>query len=140
MAPKGQKHNKVMFDNALTLNPQSFGGANANKVYDLIAMGSNNSSSTRRVSATATTKPESLVISHKSTKQGEVLVDQHLVRLDTMITDPLLGPVMLSSWLVLRVPRGTTVVTLQEIKDQVGRLLALEQASGALDRILNGEP
>lgn len=129
-----------MFDNALTLNPTSFGGANTNKVYDLIAMGATNSSSTRRVAATATTKPETLAISHKEVKQGSYTADQHLVRLDTLITDPLLGPVQLSSWLVLKVPKGTTVVTLQEIKDQVGRLLALEQASGALDKILNGEP
>lgn len=130
----------MSFDLALTLNPTSFGGANVNKVYDYIGVGSTPSSSVRRVSATATSKPETLVISHRESKVGSVQIDQHMVRLDTVISDPLMGMVKLSSRLVIEVPRGTTVVTLQEIKDQVGRLIALEQGVGALDKILNSEP
>jgi hypothetical protein len=62
------------------------------------------------------------------------------VRLDKTFTDPIAGVVTLSAYMVLQVPRGTSVVTLQEIKDCVGRLIALEQSSGALDKILNREP
>jgi hypothetical protein len=129
-----------MFANLLSLNPTPFGGANAAKDYDLISMGSTTSSSTRRVAATATTTPETLTISHRAQKSGSVTIDQHMLRFDSIFTDPLLGPVKLSSWMVIQVPKGTTVVTLQEIKNQVGRLIALEQTSGALDKILNGEP
>lgn len=129
-----------MFDNAISLNPTTFGGANVAKVYDLISMGSNQSSSVRRVAATSTTTPETLAISHRESKVGGVSTDQHLIRLDKTFADPLVGQVKLSSWIVVQVPRGTSVVTLQEIKDQVGRLIALEQGSGSLDKILNGEP
>lgn len=129
-----------MFDNSLTLNPTAFGGQNVNKVYDLISMGSNQSSSIRRVAATATTTPETLTISHRESKVSGVSTDQHLVRVDKTFSDPVMGSVKFSAWLVIQVPRGTSVVTLQEIKDQVGRLIACEQASGALDKILNGEP
>lgn len=129
-----------MFNNALTLNPQTFGGANQDKIYDLISMGATSSSSTRRVAATATTTPELLIISHRAQKSGSITTDQHLVRLDTTFNDPVLGPSKLSSWIVVQVPRGTSVVTLQEIKNQIGRLIALEQGSGNLDKILNSEP
>jgi hypothetical protein len=63
-----------------------------------------------------------------------------LVRLDESIVDPLLGRVVFSAWLVVRVPRGTSVITLAKIKDIVGRLIAFEQASNAIDQILNSEP
>lgn len=130
-----------MFDNAITLNPTSFGGANVNKVYDLIGTGSSSdSSSIRRVSATATTTPETLRIAHQVVGSKETPADQHLVRLDKLLTDTIKGQVQLSAWMVIKVPKGTTIVTLQEIKDIVGRLIALEQSSGALDRLLNGEP
>lgn len=128
-----------MFDNAITLNPQTFGGANANKVYDLVSWGGDNSS-LRRVSSTATTTPETLAISHREFKEGAVTVDQHLIRLDEVLTDPVLGQTKLSAWMVIRVPRGTSVVTNQKILDIVGRLIALEQGVGNITRILNSEP
>lgn len=129
-----------MFDLQVTLNPTAFGGANVDKVYDHIGLGTEKSSSVRRVGATITTTPETLSISHRESKQGAVTYDQHLVRMDKTFTDPIAGLVTLSSWLVIRVPRGTTVVTEQEIKDMVGRLLAFEQAAGSLTKILNSEP
>jgi len=126
-----------MFTYPLSLNPTSFGGVNAAKSYDLIDL--QDSKSVSRVASTATTTPETVTISHQSS--GSVVVtDRHLVRLDKTFTDPALGSVGLSAYLVLSVPRGTTVVTLQEIKDMVGRLIALEQTAGALDKILNSEP
>lgn len=129
-----------MFDLAVTLNPTAFGGANVNKVYDHIGTGSEKSSSLRRVGATYLTTPETLAISHRESKQGTVMYDQHLVRMDKTFTDPIAGVVVLSSWLVIRVPRGTTVATEQEIKDMVGRLIAFEQTSTTLTKLLNSEP
>ncbi|DAD52715.1 TPA_asm: coat protein [ssRNA phage SRR7976310_14] len=128
-----------MFTDPITLNPTSFGGANVNKAYSLVGWGGDTSTK-RRVAATALTTPEDMMISHRVQKDGTLLVDQHMVRLDTQFTDPIKGVCKLSSWLVIRVPQGTSVVTLQEIKDQVGRLIAFEQSVGALDKILNNEP
>jgi hypothetical protein len=128
-----------MFANDISLNPTSFGGTNAAKVYSLVGWGGD-SSSLRRVSATAASNPETLTISHRESKDGAITTDQHLVRLDESIVDPLLGRVVFSAWLVVRVPRGTSVITLAKIKDIVGRLIAFEQASNAIDQILNSEP
>lgn len=129
-----------MFDNAVSLNPQSFGGQNVAKVYDLISLGTTQSSAVRRVAATATSTPETLTISHRSVTKGGVVIDQHMVRVDIFATDPVLGLVSMDARIVIDVPRGTTVITDQVIKDQVGRLIAFEQASGALTKILNSEP
>lgn len=127
-----------MFALDVTLNPQTQGGANVDKVYSLL--GTTMTSSTRRVSATATTTPELLTISHRPvTKGGAPVEDQHLVRLDKLLTDPVKGSVKLSCWMVLSVPRGTTVVTDQEILDMHGRLLAFTRAAGAIDKIKNSE-
>lgn len=134
-----QQTNKLMFDNAISLNPTSFGGANVTKVYDLVGMGSD-SASLRRVSATAATTPETLTISHREVKEGGQPVQQHLLRLDTNIIDPLKGTIRYSAWLVIKVPQGTSVITTALIKDQVGRLIALEQSAGAIEKILNSEP
>lgn len=128
-----------MFNNAITLNPQAFGGANVDKVYDLVSWGGD-TSSIRRVAATATTTPETLTVSHRERKVSGVIVDEHLVRLDEELVDPAVGPVGLRCWISIGVPRGTTVVTEQKIKDIVGRLIAFEQAAGALAKILNSEP
>jgi hypothetical protein len=133
-----------MFTYPLSLNPGTFGGASVAKSYDLISI--DNSKSLSRVAATSTTTPETLTISHQTSGtrliagQRVVASDRHLVRVDKTFNDPIHGEVQLSAYLVLSVPRGTTVVTLQEIKDQVGRLIALEQATGALDKLLNNEP
>jgi hypothetical protein len=127
-----------MFTYPLSLNPTTYGGANVAKSYDLVDL--QDSRSVSRVAATATTTPETVTISHVVSGSGLSIADRHLVRLDKTFTDPIAGVVTLSAYMVLQVPRGTSVVTLQEIKDCVGRLLALEQASGALDKILNREP
>lgn len=126
-----------MFTYPITLNPGTYGGASAAKVFDLISI--NDSRSLSRVAATSTTTPETLTVSHTSSGKS-VVVDRHLVRLDKSLQDPILGQVQLSAYMVLAVPRGTSVVTSQEIKDIVGRLVAFEQAAGALDKLLNNEP
>lgn len=128
-----------MFNNDITLNPTTYGGANTNEVYSLVGWGGD-SSSIRRVSTTASTTPTTLRVEHREAEKAKIITDQHLVRLDKQFTDPVMGKVILSSWMVIHVPRGTTVITLQEIKDQIGRLIAFEQAVGALDKILNSEP
>lgn len=127
-----------MFNNDITLNPQSFGGQNEDKVYSLVSVG--DTGSLRRVSATSTSTPETLTIGHRSAVEKGLTVNQHMVRTDINLLDPNKGEVKVSAWLVIRVPKGTTVVTATVIKDQIGRLLAFEQASGALDKILNMEP
>lgn len=127
-----------MFNNDITLNPQSFGGQNEDKVYSLVSVG--DTGSLRRVSATSTSTPETLTIGHRSAVEKGLTVNQHMVRTDIILLDPVKGEVKVSAWLVIRVPKGTAVVTATVIKDQIGRLLAFEQASGALDKILNMEP
>lgn len=127
-----------MFNNDITLNPQSFGGQNVDKVYSLVSVG--DTGSLRRVSTTATSSPETLSIGHRQQVEKGVTMHQHMVRTDIVLNDPDKGSVKMSAWIVIRVPQGTTVVDSQVIKDQVGRLLAFEQASGALDKILNMEP
>jgi hypothetical protein len=73
-------------------------------------------------------------------KSGLFTADRHLVRIDKKFTDTIQGAVTLSAYLVIQVPRGASIVTSQEIKDIVGRVLACEQAAGALDKLLNNEP
>lgn len=132
-----------MFNTDITLNPTAFGGTNANKVYSLV-LPLGNDSSIRRVSSTAATTPETLKISHQiSSAKNEVGViqyGQHLIRLDEVFTDVAKGTGQLSAWMVIRNPLGTTAITSQKIIDIIGRLLAFEQSSGYLDKILNNEP
>jgi hypothetical protein len=126
-----------MFTYPQSLNPTSFGGANVAKSFDLVTINAYRSLSS--VAAEATTTPHTLTVSHQ--QSGTSLVtDRHLARLDKTFTDPVKGPVTLSAYVVLSVPRGTTVVTLQEIKDMIGRLIAFEQQAGGLDKLLNNEP
>lgn len=126
-----------MFTYPQSLNPTTYGGANVAKSFDLVSI--NNLRSLSSVATESTTTPHTLTVSHQSSGSA-LVVDRHLVRLDKTFSDPVKGPATLSAYLVLSVPRGTTVVTLQEIKDMVGRLIAFEQASGSLDKILNNEP
>lgn len=128
-----------MFNNDITLNPQSFGGANADKTYSLVSWGGD-STSIRRVPLTASTTPETLTLAHRAVKRGSVSVDSHMVRLDFLQSDPALGPALLSARLVMEVPRGTSVITNQQILDIQGRLIAFMRASGNLDKFLNSEP
>jgi hypothetical protein len=127
-----------MFTYPQSLNPTTYGGANVAKSFDLVDL--QDSRSVSSVASEATTTPHTLTVSHQVVKSGLVSADRHLVRIDKTFTDPIQGLQTLSAYLVLQVPRSTTVVTLQEIKDCIGRLIAFEQASGALDRLLNREP
>lgn len=132
-----------MFNNDIALNPQPFGGANASQTYSLVLpLGTD--TSLRRVSATASTTPETLQIAHRQSGEknevGVLQYDQHLIRLDESFLDPIKGSGRLSTWLVIRNPLGTSVITTQKILDIVGRLLAFEQTSGHLAKILNKEP
>jgi hypothetical protein len=126
-----------MFTYPQSLNPTTFGGANVAKSFDLVSIDSYRSLSS--VAAEATTTPHTLTVSHSQSGK-DVVTDRHLVRLDKTFSDPILGPQTLSAYLVISVPKGTSVITLQEIKDMVGRLIAFEQTAGALDKILNREP
>jgi hypothetical protein len=127
-----------MFTYPLSLNPTGFGGANVAKSFALIDL--QDSRALSRVAATATTTPETLTVSHQQIGSGLKLSNRHLIRLDKTMTDTVAGQVVLSAYMVLQVPQGTTVVTSQEILDIVGRLVAFEQTVGALDKILNSEP
>lgn len=132
-----------MFSTDISLNPTSFGGTNAAKVYSLVLPLSTDAS-LRRVSATSATTPETLKIAHQSSSSknevGVLAYGQHLIRLDQAFTDPVKGTGTLSAWLVLRNPIGTTVITSQSIIDILGRLIAFEQTAGTLDKVLNNEP
>lgn len=133
-----------MFNTDITLSPASFGGAAVNKTYSLVLpLGTD--TSIRRVSATASTLPETLKIAHQqqtvaSGGTSKLAYYQHLIRLDQAFNDPIYGQGNLSAWLVIRDPIGTSVVTAQHRLDIVGRLLAFEQTAGYLDKILNNEP
>lgn len=121
-----------------TLNPGSYGGAAADKVYNLINSPTPGST-LRRVASTATTAPDRLTISHRQGKKGVIIRDEHLVRIDEQFNDPVMGTGDFSAWLSIQVPRGTSVVTVQMIKNQVGRVIAAWMAAGNADKILNGE-
>lgn len=127
-----------MISASVTLNPTTYGGANADKVYDLLGY-SSLSESTRRVSATVTSTPETLVVKHRNLKIKDCDTAQHLVRLDTLLTDPVKGQCQLGARLVIEVPNGTTVVTDQMVKDMAGRLIAFYLASGNHARLMNSE-
>jgi len=132
-----------MFNTDISLNPTAFGGTNAAKVYSLVLpLGSD--TSIRRVSSTSSTTPEILKIAHQQSQVqnevGKLAYNQHLIRLDQSFTDVVKGTGVLSAWLVVRNPIGTTAITSQMIIDIIGRLFAFEQTSGALDKILNNEP
>lgn len=128
-----------MFDNNLVVNPQTFGGANASTTYSLVGFSGANAS-IRRDSATAATAPDTLTISHRDEKRNGRPTHQAMVRIDKVFQDTLLGPVTLSAWLVIAIPKGTTIINTTAVKEVVGRVLAIEQASGAIDKLINSEP
>lgn len=122
----------------IALNPTSFGGANVSKTFSLLGY-SSLTESTRRNAATVNVTPETLQVKHRDIKVNGKLTAQHLVRMDKLLTDVLLGPVQLSARLVIEVPKGTTIVTDQEILDIVGRLIAFEQGAGVFAKLMNWE-
>lgn len=129
-----------MLANDLTLNPGSYGGTAADKIYNLVSLDNSAGVGTlRRVASTATTAPETLKISHFTQKKGEVEYDQHMVRVDETQTDAVKGVVTASVWTVIRVPKGTTAITVSKVKDLLGRNIACLMAAGATDKVLNGE-
>lgn len=129
-----------MLANDITLNANTYIGTAGDKVYNLVSFDSTSDSGTlRRVAATALTTPETLRISHRVIKKGNVTFDQHLVRLDETQQDPILGSLQGSSWFVSLVPRGSTVITPTTAKTLTGRLIHSLLASGHFDKILNGE-
>jgi hypothetical protein len=121
-----------------TLNPGSYGGTAGDKVYNYINQPTPQST-LRRVASTAGTAPDRLTVSHRQTKKGLVTTDEHLVRVDEQFNDPVLGSGDFSAWLVIKAPRGTSVVTTALIKSQVGRVIAAWMVAGNADKILNGE-
>lgn len=129
----------MAFNTDITLNPSTHGGTGGDLTYSEVAYINSGEGKLRRVSATASTAPDELTISHRE-QPGKVKADQHLVRIDTVFSDPVLGPVTLSSWVVMRVPKGTSVVSVAGIKDQLGRLIHFLRTTGYVEKLLNSEP
>lgn len=127
-----------MIANDLTLNPGPYGGTAADLVFVLGGYPTS-TSSLRRVTATALTEPNSLLISHQTVKRGDVTYNRHLVRRDRVLIDTLKGNVKGSAWLTLEAPNGVTVWTPAVLKDLVGHLVSTYMSSGVMDKILAGE-
>lgn len=127
-----------MIANDLTLNPGSYGGTAADLVFVLGGYPTS-TSSLRRVTATALTEPNSLLISHQTVKRGDVTYNRHLVRRDRVLIDTLKGNVKGSAWLTLEAPSGVTVWTPAVLKDLVGHLVSTYMGAGVMDKILAGE-
>jgi hypothetical protein len=127
-----------MLANDLTLNPGSFGGVSANKIF-VLAGYPTPTSSIRRVQSTALTTPESILVSHQVVQRGGLTIDRHLLRHDVTLNDSLKGSVKASAWTTLEIPRGTTVFTNAVAKDMYGRTVSALLASGVFDAFLAGE-
>lgn len=128
-----------MFNNDIVINPGTFGGANVNTTYSLVGF-SQDSQTLRRVSGTAATAPDELRIAHTQQKRNGVPCDQHMVRMDRTYNDTLKGPVVLSTWIVMSVPKGTTILDLTAFKEQVKRVVSFLQDTGTQDKLYNSEP
>lgn len=128
-----------MFDNNLVVNPNTFGGVNANTTYSLVGW-KGDTASIRRDSATAATTPDTLLISHQDLKRNSMMYHQAMVRIDKTYVDVLKGPVVLSAWMVIAIPKDTTIITETAVKEVIGRVIAVEQASGAIAKLINSEP
>lgn len=127
-----------MIANDLTLNPGSYGGTAADLVFVLGGYPTS-TSSLRRVTATALSEPNSLLISHQQVKRGDIIYNRHLVRRDRILIDSLKGNVKGSAWLTIEAPNGVTVWTPGVVKDIVGHLVSTYMGSGVMDKILAGE-
>lgn len=129
-----------MLPNDITVNATGYIGTAGDKVYNLVSLDNTAGVGTlRRVASTATTTPETLRISHRKVKKGNVVSDQHLARFDEVAIDPVFGSVVSSFWFSATVPTGTTVVTATQIKTLAGRMIDLLLETGYFDKILNGE-
>lgn len=126
-----------MIANDLTLNPGSYGGTAADLVFVLGGYPTP-TSSVRRVSATALTEPNSLLISHQSVIRNSITYDRHLVRRDRVLIDTARN-IKGSAWLTIEAPRGVTAWTAENVKDLVGHLVSCYMISGVMDKILAGE-
>lgn len=138
-SPIGDFISILMFSNDLVVNPNTFGGVNANTTYSLVGW-KGDTTSIRRDGVTAATAPDVLTISHLETKRNNRSTHQAMVRIDKTYIDVTVGPVVLSAWLVIAIPNGTTIITEAAVKEVVGRVLAVEQASGAITKLINSEP
>lgn len=127
-----------MIANDLTLNPGSYGGTAADLVFVLGGYPTP-TSSFRRVTATALTEPNSLLISHQRVLRQGITYDRHLVRRDRVLIDTLKGNVKGSAWLTLEAPSGVAVWTPAVMKDIVGHLVSTYMGSGVMDKILASE-
>lgn len=128
-----------MFNNDIVINPGTFGGVNADTTFSLVGF-SGDSATLRRVSGTANSTPHELRIAHSVVKRDGLPADQHMVRLDRTFIDAIKGPVKLSTWIVMAVPKGVTAVVLADFKEQVKSVIAFLQGAGNLDKVFNSEP
>lgn len=135
MPPTNDNH---MITNDLILNPGSWGGTSANLTY-VLAGYPTSTSSIRRVQATALSEPNSLTVSHRSIVRGGLTINQHLLRHDRLLIDPLKGAVKGAVWISCEVPLGTTVFTQAVVKDMIGRLPSAFLQAGFTDAWLAGE-
>lgn len=127
-----------MIANDLTLNAGSYGGTAADLVFVLNGYPTP-TSSMRRVTATAMTEPNSLLISHQSVVRQGVTIDRHLLRRNRTLNTALKGAVSGSAWLTVEAPRGVSEFTPAVIKDLIGMLVSCYMTSGVLDKILASE-
>lgn len=126
-----------MIANDLTLNPGSYGGTAADLVFVHGGYPTSNSA-IRRVTATAMTEPNSLLVSHRSVVRNQITYDQHLLRRDQVLIDSARN-IKGSAWLSIEMPRGVTAWTNGKMKDMVGHLVSCYMTSGVLDKILASE-
>lgn len=128
----------MALSNDITLNPGTYGGTAGDKIYNLLPP-QKDGSTVRRVPATAFTTPETLSVNHREVKEGGYVVDQHLVRVDEVVIDPVQGSRTISVWQVIKVPRGTSVITTAQVKSVIGRCIHAVLTAGHTDKILAGE-
>jgi hypothetical protein len=123
-----------MFDNTVTVDTAT---ATALE-YALINV--INGKSTRKVAGTHPDEPLTMTIGHQIVNRKGVTAQRHLVRFDEANfvnvgeSIPLLKH---SAQLVIDHEQG---LTLAEIKENLSRLITFMAISGAIDKILNGEP
>lgn len=114
------------------------GGADENKIFDLVSI--QNFSSISAVSADALTNPTKMVISHDDRKVNGTTVNGHLVRQTREFENSDSLPVELQCSIVLKVPQGITEVTVQEVENIVGRAAKVATDNALLAKLLNKEP
>lgn len=129
-----------MFDNSITLNPNSqlTGVTGVNSILDRITLSEDGS--LWRVPGTAISNPNTLVVKH-DVRQGKGYKYQasslkHSFVLNDTVS---LSKAQFDIGFYLNVPQGTFLNTESTIKDAVARLIGLIRTDGVVNRLLNME-